>query len=546
MDGKQQIPIFLRRIALLGLSLLSYGCANLGSPTGGPRDEDPPQLLSTTPIDQTTNFRGNMITLTFNEWIQAQRLNQNLQIAPLTDQPYTYKVKKNVLILEFEESLDTNTTYTLAFGEGIVDITEKNKARNVKLAFSTGDFIDSLRLHGTVRDYKSGEPVESATVMLYDAEDSLDIRSDKPLYLTQSDSAGHYELTNLKAGTYRAYALKEETANFIYDKSEEQIAFLDSAIRITSQRHEQNFGLLSYDLDTLLLRSVRPNRQLLEAKFSKPFESYRVDFQEEKYDTLVFHRGREEYITFFYHQLDTLDSLKARIQARDLMGRQVDTTLMLKFEPSKRQREVPFEVVTDPTSGSKLRPGDSVRTNLRFTKPIYTLQPDSILYKKDRDTLYTVVSDSARAWNHNRTELTLKHPPFDSVFNWKLKLAAFISVENDSTTAQETTYTLKNPEDFGVIRGSVTGLPEGVHFILQLIDEQGEVEQELYDAREFAFTFVKPGTKYFRVLHDKNGNGQWDKGDIRYRRLPEPISFPANKVELKANWEIEDETIRLQ
>ncbi len=525
---------------------LICACANLGAPTGGPADEAPPELLATFPPDQTTNFKGQSIQLVFDEWIAVNNLNKNLQISPLTENKYRYTQKKNILILEFEQPLDTNTTYTLNFGEAITDITEKNKALNIRLAFSTGAFIDSLRMTGQVRDLLTHKALKGVAVLLYNAEDSLDIRKSKPLYLTQADTAGRYTLTNIKAGVYRAYALVEKTANFIYDKSEEQIAFLPAPVTIAPPAGlEQDFETLTYDLDTLRLRSGRRNKQLYELKFSKPFQTYNVRL-DSAYDTTVYHIGKEEYITFFYRNLQEPDSLSATIAATDAVGRRVDTTLMLYFEPAKRPQDIPFTQIEEPTSGNKFVPQSSVATTLRFSKPIHQMFVDSIAFKSDRDTAWQAVSDTLLGWNHNRTELTLRIPSgFDSAFVWQLKAAAFISVENDTSQLQTINYTTKAAGDFGVIAGQVVGIPSDTHFILQLISA-GKVEQELYDARTFRFTYVSPGKKTFRILLDTNGNRQWDKGDIRFRILPEPVFFPPNQIDLKANWEIEGEQIQVQ
>lgn len=527
-------------LALPGLLMVS--CANLGAPTGGPKDLAPPNLLSTFPADQSTNFKGQSVILTFDEWIEVRKLNQNLQIAPLTDNKYSYEIRKNELILEFDEPFEDSTTYTFAFGAAVTDITEKNEAQNIRLAFSTGPTIDTLVLDGYVRNLMNAKPVKNTAVMLYDATDSLDVQTDKPLYLAQTDSTGYFRLQNLRPGNYYAYALKENKGNFIYDKSEEKIGFLTRTVAVREPQQRQNFQIINYDLDTLLFRTARKNNQFFEMKFTKPFSSYQAELLDTKYDTIIYHDNREEYLTFFYRNLSEPDSTEARVRVQDRVGRSVDTTLMLYFEPTKRPRNIDFKVVATPTNGSKITPKDSLRTEIRFTKPVFAVNQDSLLMKVDRDTVWQPVSESLMSWNHNRTRLELKHAPFDSVFAWKILDHAFISVEQDSSEATTLKYSLKQPEEFGIISGKVVGLPPGSHFLLQLMDGD-KVEQSLYDAFDFRFEFVKPGDKSFRILIDENGNRRWDKGDFRYRKLPERIYFPKNKVQLKANWEIEDEQI---
>ncbi|MEM6299716.1 MAG: Ig-like domain-containing protein [Bacteroidota bacterium] len=153
-----------RKLPYLFLGILLTACANIGAPTGGPQDLRPPQLLLSVPEDQRVNFQGQRIELVFDEWIKVNSITKNLQIAPITDNPYSYEVKKNVLIIEFDKPLLENTTYSLAFGETVGDVTENNLTENLRLAFSTGSQIDSLYLEGRVANLETREAVENAFV----------------------------------------------------------------------------------------------------------------------------------------------------------------------------------------------------------------------------------------------------------------------------------------------------------------------------------------------------------------------------------------------
>ena len=51
------------------LSVTGSGCAQIGSPMGGPRDSLPPVLLNSNPPNRTLHFSGNKIVLTFDEYV---------------------------------------------------------------------------------------------------------------------------------------------------------------------------------------------------------------------------------------------------------------------------------------------------------------------------------------------------------------------------------------------------------------------------------------------------------------------------------------------
>ena len=144
------------------LILLLYSCATPTTPTGGPRDENPPQIDTTlsTPNFQT-RFLKQDISLTFNEWVMLEDVfNQVIISPPLQFKPEIYIKKKSVIIKWDErETLRENVTYTFNFGESVKDLTEKNPAEKLRFVFSTGDFIDSLTLSGKVVDAVDGKPL---------------------------------------------------------------------------------------------------------------------------------------------------------------------------------------------------------------------------------------------------------------------------------------------------------------------------------------------------------------------------------------------------
>ena len=74
------VPILL--LAFVSL-FTGSGCANIVPPSGGPRDSLPPVLVNATPADSSTNFRANRITLTFDEYIDLQEVQQNLLFTPI-------------------------------------------------------------------------------------------------------------------------------------------------------------------------------------------------------------------------------------------------------------------------------------------------------------------------------------------------------------------------------------------------------------------------------------------------------------------------------
>ena len=52
------------------ISFIIFSCANQTAPTGGPKDEDPPVLISSSPTDRQINFQKNTVELEFDEQLK--------------------------------------------------------------------------------------------------------------------------------------------------------------------------------------------------------------------------------------------------------------------------------------------------------------------------------------------------------------------------------------------------------------------------------------------------------------------------------------------
>ena len=90
---------------LFPLIILSWSCAQQGSPSGGPRDEDPPVVILSDPPNYSTQFKDKKIRVTFDEYIVLENVNQQLIVSPPQAEQPTVKLRKKTIIIEFEEEL---------------------------------------------------------------------------------------------------------------------------------------------------------------------------------------------------------------------------------------------------------------------------------------------------------------------------------------------------------------------------------------------------------------------------------------------------------
>ena len=216
------------------LSVMGSGCAQIGMPTGGPRDTIPPVLLNSTPPNKTTHFDGNRVTFTFDEYVHLQDLQKYLLVSPEPKVIANITSKLKTVSIKIRDTLQPNTTYSYQFGNAIQDINENNPLHNFTYVFSTGAYIDSLTFSGNVILAETGKVDSTLLVLLYKNLNDSAVYKEKPRYVTRLDSAGKFEFRYLAPGAYHLYALKDESGQKMYNNPSQLFAFADSVIHISN------------------------------------------------------------------------------------------------------------------------------------------------------------------------------------------------------------------------------------------------------------------------------------------------------------------------
>ena len=223
---------FITTVLLLTL----IGCANQGTLSGGKKDTTPPiidSLKSTS--NYQTNFKKQTIELTFNEWLQLNDVFKQVVVSPPLREKFDVSLKKKTVRFEFDEKeiLRENATYTINFGTAVQDLTERNPVEDLRFVFSTGDFIDSLEVTGQVVEAFDKKPVKDVLVMLYDNLSDTVVRKEKPFYFAKTDEGGNFSIKNVRADTFKVFALIDGNANYLFDNVSEKIGFLKEPIVVT-------------------------------------------------------------------------------------------------------------------------------------------------------------------------------------------------------------------------------------------------------------------------------------------------------------------------
>jgi hypothetical protein len=217
------------------LSLVTFciltilGCANRGSgPQGGPKDTTPPKLLKCTPENGATNISSNKIQLTFDEIVLVQSTFEKVVISPPQTSMAIIKASGHKVNVELQDSLKEKTTYTIDFTTSIIDNNERNELDGFTFSFATGDFIDTLKLSGTIVDSETLNPIPNIIVGIHSNLNDTAFVSIPFDRITKTNDEGKFTISNIREGGYHVFALSDVGNNYFFDIPTEQIAFDDS------------------------------------------------------------------------------------------------------------------------------------------------------------------------------------------------------------------------------------------------------------------------------------------------------------------------------
>lgn len=221
-------------ISALYFQFTGSGCANIIPPQGGPRDSLPPAVVSALPLDSTVNFTGNRITISFDEYIDLQDVQNNLLFTPTFETNPTIDVRLRTMTIKLRDSLEPNTTYIFNFGNAIKDVNEGNVLRDFVYTFSTGPALDSLELSGKVLLAENGRTDSTLIVVLHRDLDDSAVVNQRPRYITRVNARGEFRFRNLPPGKFAIYALGDAGLSRRYLSKAQTFAFADSPVVVAS------------------------------------------------------------------------------------------------------------------------------------------------------------------------------------------------------------------------------------------------------------------------------------------------------------------------
>ena len=269
MTGLRKAALWTAGVILSAAAVSS--CASMGTPSGGPRDEDPPRFVSSNPVQGAVDFNGNKAVLTFNELINVKDAFSKVVVSPPgSSTPRVSSLGRRITV-EFRDTLLPNTTYTVNFGDAIVDNNEGNKLDNFIYTFSTGPTLDTLMVSGMVLGAEDLEPQQGIYVGLHTNLADSAFRKTRFDRIAKTDETGRFVIGGLAPGEYRVYALDDRDGDLAWSSPEETLAFYDVTVSPYSEETVATDSVINFltgAVDSIITRRrtrFLPNNILLRS-----------------------------------------------------------------------------------------------------------------------------------------------------------------------------------------------------------------------------------------------------------------------------------------
>jgi hypothetical protein len=538
---------FPKILILLSVFILFEKCAQVVPLSGGPRDRKAPELLEAIPENSAIHFNSAMITLRFNEYIQLKDLKNQLTVSPrlLSEPEISVQGKKIVIELKKEELLP-NTTYRFNFGKAVADMTEGNAIQGFEYAFSTGSYLDSLQIKGTVRDAFNESPLENTNVGLYiydkTENDSL-VYKNLPDYLAKTDNNGNFVFSKLPPKTYKVLALADKNKNMVYDGESEKIGFRNDLLKLGSDS-SVNLHLFSEEPSRQFIKkTIQPYYGKALVLYNKR-SKFKVSALREQETALIFEtsaQNEKDSIILYYK--DIKDSL--RLLINDLKSKRTDT-LMLALPKLKIGRLKLLNYASNFPSGvlnQGLAPQLIFYNWLDISKT--DLRKMQLHYKKDTLELKEQVQGEIIA-NHI---IQINNKLMEGLtYKIKADTASIFDVNGKYNDSLDIYLKLQNKGDLGKAAVKLL-LDKKQSYIVQLISEREAVMKEKFISLSLSssnavvvdFTDIPPGTYKIKVIFDDNENKRWDTGNFLNNQQAEKVFIASKQIKVLSDWEVEEE-----
>ena len=547
----------IAKISILIIILL-ISCANPMPPTGGPPDKTPPKIINSEPLNGTINFHSKSISLEFNKYMNKNKVNENIFVTP--DKKIKFDWSGKELNIEFEDELDSNTTYAINIGTDYTDLKQNKPTQSYTLIFSTGNFLDSGEISGQLFDKEPSGAYIYAYYIDNINPDTLNPNMTKPDYKIQIGTNGKFNILALKEGNYRLFAISDKFKDGIYNEgidgfsaaSRDVMVFDDSIPLVNFQLGPpiDKVGPMLYSAESIF-------NNLIAVDFSEPLDTFSLkssDFELQDslgtkdiaIESVLFSSESNNKILVIPEEyLDT--TVVWRISAlsntgiKDTVGNPVQDTMNTTYFMSRAEKD------TSKLKFIKIPLKDS-SNNINLMPKMDFVFNRGIINKNIKNKISLMPKDSSEKIDF---ELKWESDNYFSIIpnkNLKTNTNYFISFNIDSLQYskdkfyQDSTMILHfktiDTRKFGGAKGSVKNFAVAdslmkIRFIKSpiLIFETSTI-----DSGKWEMPKLPEGKYKVEIYYDRDKDGKYSYGNLYPFQFSEEFIILKNEIEINPRW----------
>ena len=413
-------------------------------------------------------------------------------------------------------------------GQSIVDYTEGNPMENYTFVFSTGAYIDSLFVRGSVIDAFTGEPKENIIVSLYDDLRDSSIYNSQPLYFTRTNKEGEFEIRNIKKDSFTVFALDDKNLNYYKDQESEGMGFYGDTIELDTAF-----------ITPLKLQFFNPDPSLRMTNKMHLYGFLKLVFNRDPFDVNFTYSREPEY----FQTLVVKDSMYVWYQNVDstelyvnLNSDKTDTVNLIVYNDTlKYSKKLKIQKI-NASNRVALPPLDTLL--ITFNHPVVDADVSKIILK-DTSPINLKLSIQLDSLAKNNLKLIHKWKEGQK-YELHFLDSAFMDHLGNTSDTINLQFVTGNNSSLGEIIFELDSLNKSYNYIVELVKGNEILKKYVKNSTQakIVFSSLSSGNYTTRIYEDRNKNDRWDPGNYNLKQQSE--KWISKKLEsLKAGWTLE-------
>lgn len=439
---------------------------------------------------------------------------------------------RHSVAIEFKDQLPDSTTFIVTVGTEFSDLSGNSLGAPVKIAVSTGPTIDKGKIAGKILDARTGESRKGERVLLYRMPADL---SEPANYIAETDTAGMVRFSYLREGEYLAFWVDDRNRNGIWNQQAERAQPFGQKIISLQKEGADTLGTLfiaNSDTGKPALRGI--------GLFSK--QRLRLRFNENIILTDSTEIIISDALGNFYSGVDPLYLVPDQqyiLFAHSKKALAADQNYRLKIRNVSDEAGNVLREATENFTGSAQ--ADTTAQRIIYAgkgKGIYPQEGVKVTYAKPisdpaiRDSVVVVTTDTAfTEWNNLRGQQNNLWVMPEG--QWEEGISYEIRVWNpmlqDYKKIQPKIWFSSNLGLLNITFADSASKAADRTTQLLLKMQSGQVAADTSFTQSITIENLAPVTYQLILYQDLNNNGEWDSGQIKPYKAPEPY-FIRNEV----------------